>query len=576
MKKITVNKKRILTFTLAMMMILAIMPSLQGTTAQARQPHPFAIALEEFFSGSPRNSVAYIANVPGANGEVVLAARDLFTVRIFYMHDGVLRTHDVDDGIIAPNSARGARMMFFSDSNYLVSETFGYGGAGWFSVHYFVDGQLEMDKVTFPDTDDASKRQYGIQSAHQFRRPDDTAKILAMTIDGAPTPTPTPTPPVTANIFEDSLTNWPLRNNWTILGSWESDGANGITYTRPLPSWFESGLCETSLQLTGVSLGQRYTVEFEATGRRWNVVRFALGTDSAGNIVDDIMFTINWRGIRLNYTTELASFAFQTNRIYNVRVDVDGNSAEIYIDGNHVASCSVNNVVNPMFSFIGADCTVRNFRLTSNEGVAPPPSPIVNSHSPWATEELQEAAAMGLIPDSLINPSIDYTQPISRVEFAGIAVRTYEILANTTVLPAVTNPFTDTQSLDALKAFNAGIMVGTSATEFAPDVLLNRESCATALTRVFKRATMPGWTLATDADFPLTFTRPSTFADDADISTWARESVYFMVANGIIQGVGNNSFAPRAITSEQEAHGYAQATREQALIIAVRMINNLG
>ena len=87
---------------------------------------------------------------------------------------------------------------------------------------------------------------------------------------------------------------------------------------------------------------------------------------------------------------------------------------------------------------------------------------------------------------------------------------------------------------------------------------------------------MPGWTLATDADFPLTFTRPSTFADDADISTWARESVYFMVANGIIQGVGNNSFAPRAVTSEQEAQGYAQATREQALIIAVRMINNLG
>ena len=52
--------------------------------------------------------------------------------------------------------------------------------------------------------------------------------------------------------------------------------------------------------------------------------------------------------------------------------------------------------------------------------------------------------------------------------------------------------------------------------------------------------------------------------------------MYFMAANGIIQGVGSNMFAPRAATSAQQAAGYATATREQALAIAVRMAENLG
>ena len=201
---------------------------------------------------------------------------------------------------------------------------------------------------------------------------------------------------------------------------------------------------------------------------------------------------------------------------------------------------------------------------------------VENPHNSWAEEELERAFELGLVPDSLNDPAIDLRQPITRVEFAGIAVRTYEILANTTALPELNNPFTDTQSVDALKAYNAGIMVGISATEFAPDTILNRETAATALTRVFKRSTMTGWTYATDADFPLNFTRPAPFADDANISGWARDSVYFMFANDIIRGTGNNMFAPRATTTAQQAEGYANATREAALLIALRMIENLG
>ena len=201
---------------------------------------------------------------------------------------------------------------------------------------------------------------------------------------------------------------------------------------------------------------------------------------------------------------------------------------------------------------------------------------ITNNYSGWAEEELIRALEQDLIPDSLKDPAVDYTQPVTRAEFAGIAVKTYENIGKTAALPTIINPFSDTKEIDALKAYNTGLMVGVSETEFAPGVLLNREQAATALTRVLKRATMPGWTFATDADYPLTFERPDPFTDDSSISDWAKDSVYFMVANGIILGVGDNMFAPRAVTSDEQARGYATATREQALIIALRMVENMN
>ena len=192
----------------------------------------------------------------------------------------------------------------------------------------------------------------------------------------------------------------------------------------------------------------------------------------------------------------------------------------------------------------------------------------------WAVPELERAERMGLVPDVLRGE--DLTKPINRLEFAAVAVKVYENLTGVPALPAVVNPFDDCSDLEVLKAYNVGITNGVSASSFEPRTLLNRETCATMLTRVFKRSTIPGWTLASDADFRLGYEMPSLFADDALISSWARESVYFMAANGIIRGVGGGMFAPRNTTSAEEAEYYANATREQALVIAVRMVENMG
>jgi hypothetical protein len=192
----------------------------------------------------------------------------------------------------------------------------------------------------------------------------------------------------------------------------------------------------------------------------------------------------------------------------------------------------------------------------------------------WATDILQKADDLGLIPDRMQGG--DMTKAITRAEFAAICVKVYEKLGNTIAVPAVNNPFTDCNDVEVLKAYNVGITGGTSTTTFTPDKILTREEAAAMLTRVYKRVTMVGWTLTTDSQFALTYTKPAPFADDALISDWAKDSVYFMFANKIIGGIGGNKFAPRNTTTAEAAAGYANATREQCLIIAVGMIENLS
>lgn len=199
--------------------------------------------------------------------------------------------------------------------------------------------------------------------------------------------------------------------------------------------------------------------------------------------------------------------------------------------------------------------------------------------SSWAQSELAEADKLGLIPDSL--KGADLTKPITRAEFAAVSVKVYEALTGTKAQPIAQNPFKDTSDVEVLKAFNVGVTNGTGdGTMFQPNALLNREQAATMLTRVYKKTAMDGWTLETDgsfnAQFKAMYTAGAPFADDASISDWAKDSVYFMNAKGVINGVGDNKFAPKATTTAEQAAGYAQATREVALLIAVRMVKNLA
>lgn len=184
--------------------------------------------------------------------------------------------------------------------------------------------------------------------------------------------------------------------------------------------------------------------------------------------------------------------------------------------------------------------------------------------SAWAKPELDEANKNGLIPDSL--KGADMTKPITREEFAELAVKLYEKTTGKIAKESSPNPFTDTKNPEILKALNLGITTGTSATTFNPKDLINREQVASMLSRAI-RIMVPGIDFST--------TGAPTFTDQKNISFWALEHVKYMSKLEIIKGT-DGKFMPKAVTTAEIASGYANTTREQAVAMSVRTFNRFG
>ena len=106
----------------------------------------------------------------------------------------------------------------------------------------------------------------------------------------------------------------------------------------------------------------------------------------------------------------------------------------------------------------------------------------------------------------------------------------------------ISKPFTDIldhwAKEDILAAAESGLFTGTSGTTFSPDMTLSRGMFTTVLWR------MAGSPAAEGA---------RTFTDVAE-DAWYHDAVVWGAANGLVKGMGNNTFAPDAqITREQMA-----------------------
>ena len=155
---------------------------------------------------------------------------------------------------------------------------------------------------------------------------------------------------------------------------------------------------------------------------------------------------------------------------------------------------------------------------------------------------------------------------INREEFAELAVQLYETATGKTILVTGTNPFTDTTNDQILKAYQVGITAGTSDTTFSPNVLITREQCATMLYRAIKA-------IAPNADYS-TAGIPD-FPDQAHIASWAVEGTKYMSKLGIILGDTKGYFMPRPLTAEHETSGYGMASREAAVLMAIRTFEKI-
>ena len=184
--------------------------------------------------------------------------------------------------------------------------------------------------------------------------------------------------------------------------------------------------------------------------------------------------------------------------------------------------------------------------------------PAWSAASSWAEGDLQKADTLGLIPASLKNA--DLTRPITREEFTEVTLILYEKSTGQKTTPFSPNPFTDTNNPEILKAYNVGIAKGMSATTYAPKELITREQVAAILLRAIK-------IMAPEGDY--SSAGAPTFADQKDISDWALESVLVISKLGIIRGA-EGKFMPKAVTTAQQAAGYANTTREQAILMSLR------
>jgi len=107
-----------------------------------------------------------------------------------------------------------------------------------------------------------------------------------------------------------------------------------------------------------------------------------------------------------------------------------------------------------------------------------------------------------------------------------------------------TNPFTDVASgawyhSNVMHVYREGLMTGTSATQFSPNVPTTRGMIVTILYRLNKSPAVAGL--------------PNPFSDVAE-GTWYTDAVKWAAANGIVSGLGEGRFGPMEdVTREQLA-----------------------
>ena len=168
--------------------------------------------------------------------------------------------------------------------------------------------------------------------------------------------------------------------------------------------------------------------------------------------------------------------------------------------------------------------------------------------SPWARSWVQYAIDMGIVPQLL---QTQYTRPITRAEFAALAVGLYETVMRYEITPNIM--FNDTNDLNVRKMGTLGVVQGVGNGNFAPNNTLTREQAAVMLAR-----------LAEAMGQPLPQHAP-TFADSGSISPWAIDAVGQVQAAGVMQGVYNSVFSPAGVY-----------TREQSIVTILRLYDTLN
>ena len=229
--------------------------------------------------------------------------------------------------------------------------------------------------------------------------------------------------------------------------------------------------------------------------------------------------------VRLPYT---AAKGEQTGNLYAVYVD-DAGKVEWITRSSYDASLKAVVFETGHFSVYGV-------------GYKNPAPAFTDIHNHWAADNILFAASRGLLSgtsDTTFSPGTGMTRGMfvtALGRLAGINPDSYQ-----------TGKFTDVKADTYYAPYvnwaaQNGIMEGATATTFAPDTNINREQMAVIMANYAKKL---GY------DLPKTL-RAVTFADNAQISSWAKDAVKAMQQAGILAGKANNCFDPKGTATRAE------------------------
>ena len=183
-------------------------------------------------------------------------------------------------------------------------------------------------------------------------------------------------------------------------------------------------------------------------------------------------------------------------------------------------------------------------------------APRSDAPSSWAQDVVSAAIAAGIVPENLQQ---NYTEAVSRGEVAEMFIRLLEKSSGKDINAILAekgvqiNPtaFTDTTDKNVLAANALGIISGVGNNRFDPNGTFTRAQIAAILNRTAE-------VLGVETDgYTHTFT---------DVSGhWVSDSLGWPVHAGIINGVGNNRFAPDSVL-----------TAEQSIVMAQRALEALS
>ena len=229
--------------------------------------------------------------------------------------------------------------------------------------------------------------------------------------------------------------------------------------------------------------------------------------------------------VRLSYTPAKGE---QTGNLYAVYVD-DVGKVEWITKSSYDASLKAVVFETGHFSVYGV-------------GYKNPAPAFTDIHNHWAADNILFAASRGLLSgtsDTTFSPNTGMTR--------GMFVTALGRLAGINPDSYKTGKFTDVKA-DAYYApyvnwaAQNDIVEGVTATTFAPDTNINREQMAVIMANYAKKL---GY------DLPKTL-QAVTFADNAQISSWAKNAVRAMQQAGILAGKNGNKFDPKGTATRAE------------------------